>query len=71
MTQPLLENFSCPKCHSKTEFYLDVLATVYLDATGPSLAGDYFADGDFTCVCLSCDHEAKVFDFTTAAEVQS
>lgn len=71
MTQPLLENFTCPKCHGKDDFYVDVLATVHVSETAPSLAGDYFADGDFTCICLSCDHEGRVFEFTKAAEVRS
>jgi rubredoxin len=71
MTQPILEDFTCPQCHRKDHFYVDVLATIDLNEQGVSLAGSYFADGDFTCVCLSCDYEGKVFEFTKAGEVQS
>ncbi len=71
MTQPLLENFICPKCQCSRDFYVDVLATVHVSEAAPCLAGDYFADGDFTCICLSCDHEGRVFEFTKATEVRS
>ena len=71
MSNRLLEQVTCPNCHRSDDFHVDVLATVHLDANGPSLAGDYFADGDFTCVCLSCNHEDSVFEFTKAVEVQT
>jgi ribosomal protein S27E len=66
MSIPRLQDFTCPGCSSQKQFYVDVLATVHLDSCGASLVGDYFADGDFNCVCLDCQHEGKVFGFTAA-----
>jgi hypothetical protein len=71
MTQRLLDKFTCPKCRWGDDFYVDVTATVHLGANGPSLAGDYFAGDDATCVCLGCNYEGSVIEFTNAAEVQS
>ena len=70
MTQRLLDKFICPKCQRSDDFYVDVTATVHLCSNGRSLAGDYFASGESTCVCLSCDYEGSVFEFTDAEEVQ-
>lgn len=67
MSVPCIENFTCPSCNSHKHFYVDVLATVHLDGCGPSLVGDYFADGDFICVCLACQHEGKVSEFTATS----
>ncbi len=71
MTQPHLSNLFCPKCFSRSNFCVDVLATVKITDTGPRLVDGYYADGDFTCICLSCDYEGRVFEFTKAAEVRS
>jgi hypothetical protein len=71
MTQPFLENFICPNFRCQSSFYVDVSATLQISATGASLAGEYYADGDNCCICLDCDYEDKVSQFTKTAQVQS
>ena len=71
MTQLRVENFTCPRCRKRADFYIDVLVTVQLSATGVSLACDYCPVSDFTCVCLSCDYEANTSEFTKAVEVHA
>lgn len=69
MRQMLDQRFTCPRCRQGTHFHVDVTATVHFCPTGSSLAGDYFAGPDAVCVCLACDYEARVVEFTTGAAV--
>lgn len=71
MRRPRFEDLVCPRCGHRDDFHVDVTATAYLDASGPTVESDYFWDEASGCVCLSCHYDDRVAEFTKAAEVRS
>ena len=71
MSRPRFEDLACPRCGQRDGFHVDVTAIVYLDAFGPSVAGDFSWDDTSECVCVQCQHEGRVADFVKPAGVPS
>lgn len=67
MSQPRFEDLACPQCGHRGSFHIDVIATAYVDASGPCVESDHYWDEDFGCVCLACFHEARAGDFVGKA----
>jgi hypothetical protein len=71
MTEPRIQDLACPQCGHRSDFHIDVTATAYVDASGPTVDGDYYWDGASCCTCLGCGFESCAGDFVKADEVQS
>ena len=71
MSRPRFEDLACPRCGQSGGFHVDVTAVAYLDASGPSVEGDYYWDDKSECVCVQCQEEGRVADFVKPTEVQS
>lgn len=70
MSRPRFEELACPRCGHGDSFHVDVTATAYLDAAGPSVESDYYCDERSVCSCLRCNFEGSVADFVaTKCEV--
>ncbi len=67
MTRLLLSDLACPRCGHRDSFHIDVTATAYVDASGPSVESDYYWDAASGCVCLACFHDAPAGDFAGKA----
>ena len=40
MRRPRFEDLACPRCGHHDDFHVDVIATAYLDASGPTVESD-------------------------------
>jgi len=69
MTTLRFEDLACPKCGHNKNFHVDVTATAFLDASGPSVAGDYCWDSHSCCTCLGCGFEANASEFVKSKAV--
>lgn len=67
MTALLLSELACPCCGHRGSFHIDVTATAYVDASGPSVEGDYYWNAASGCACLACHHDATAGDFAGKA----
>lgn len=65
MTKPRFQELACPRCGHRSDFHIDVTATAYIDASGPTVESDYHWDGRSCCTCLGCGFEASAADFAT------
>lgn len=63
MTRQRFQDLGCPHCGHRCDFHIDVTATAYVDASGPTVEGDYFWDGSSCCSCLDCGFEASAAEF--------
>ena len=63
MTRPRFEDLACPRCGHRDDFHVDITATAYLDACGPSVESDYYWDKSSDCSCLGCYFGGSVADF--------
>jgi hypothetical protein len=63
MTTLAFQDLACPRCGHSGSFHIDVVATAFVDACGACVESDYYWDGDSSCACLRCSHEALVSDF--------
>ena len=52
MTKPRFQDLACPRCGHRSDFHIDVTATAYVDASGPTVESDYHWDGRSCCTCL-------------------
>lgn len=68
MSTPRFEDLACPQCGHKADFHVDVTATAYLDARGPTVESDYFWNESSCCACLECHFESSVADFVVTAK---
>jgi hypothetical protein len=64
MMRPRFQDLACPQCGHRGDFHIDVTATAYVDANGPTVEGDYHWDGKSCCTCLGCGFEASAAEFT-------
>lgn len=64
MRKPRFEDLVCPRCGHRASFHVDITATAYLDAAGPSVESDYYWDEGSDCSCLGCYFSGSVADFT-------
>ena len=71
MSRLRFEDLACPRCGQGEQFHVDVTAVAYLDASGPSVQGDYYWDEKSECVCVQCQEEGRVADFVKPTEVSS
>ena len=69
MRRPRFEDLVCPRCGHRDDFHVDVTATAYLDASGPTVESDYFWDEASGCVCLSCHYDGSVADYVVTEAV--
>ena len=70
MMRPRFEDLACPQCGHRNDFHVDITATAYLDAYGPTVESDYYWDARSCCTCLKCDFQSNVADFaSTTTEV--
>ena len=70
MSRPRFEDLACPRCGHGDNFHVDVTATAYLDAAGPTVESDYYWDERSDCSCLGCYFGGSVADFVaTKSEV--
>ena len=69
MTKPRSQDLACPHCGHRSDFHIDVTATAYVDASGPTVEGDYYWDGSSCCTCLGCGFEANAAEFVNTEEV--
>jgi hypothetical protein len=73
MMRPRFQDLACPQCGHRSDFYIDVTATAYVDASGPTVESDYYWDEKSCCTCLGCGFEASAADFvkTTPQDVDT
>lgn len=69
MRRLLIDELTCPRCGHRGSFHIDITATAYVDARGPSVESDYYWDADSCCACLRCSHEASAGAFAAMAPV--
>lgn len=67
MRRLLIDELTCPRCGHRGSFHIDITATAYVDAGGPSVESDYYWDADSCCACLRCCHEASAGAFAGMA----
>ena len=61
---------ACPRCGHRADFHVDITATAFLDASGPTVESDYYWDEGSDCSCLGCYFGGNVADFvSTKSEV--
>jgi len=69
MSRVSFHDLACPKCGQREEFHVDITATAYLDASGPTVESDYHWDEASGCTCLNCHFDGCVADFVAAMVV--
>lgn len=69
MRRPRFEDLACPRCGHRHDFHVDVTATAYLDASGPTVESDYLWAESSGCVCLSCHYDGSVADYVVTEAV--
>lgn len=65
MKRHRFQDLACPRCGHRSDFHIDITATAYVDASGPTVESDYYWDGKSCCTCLGCGFEANAADFAT------
>jgi hypothetical protein len=65
MMRPRFQDLACPRCGHRGDFHIDVTATAYIDASGPTVEGDYYWDGTSCSTCLACGFEASAAEFAS------
>ena len=63
MSTVRFQELACPRCGHRDAFHVDVMATAYLDASGPSVESDYYWDETSGCACLGCFFEGTIAGF--------
>ena len=63
MKRPRFQDLACPQCGHRRDFHIDVTATAYVDASGPTVESDYYWDEGSDCSCLGCYFGGSVADF--------
>jgi hypothetical protein len=63
MTRPRFQDLACPRCGHRGDFHIDITATAYVDASGPTVESDYYWDEGSDCSCLECYFGGSVADF--------
>lgn len=69
MSRLLLDELTCPRCGHRGCFHIDITATAYVDASGPSVESDYYWDADSVCACVKCRHEDSAGAFAGAGSI--
>lgn len=69
MIRPSFADLACPRGGHRDDFHIDVTATAYLDASGPTVENDYFWEADSGCTCLHCHFDGNAADFVAAKAV--
>lgn len=69
MRRLLIDELTCPRCGHRGSFHIDIIATAYVDDSGPCVESDYYWDSDSGCACLTCNYEASAGAFAGMAAV--